>query len=154
MGQILNACNLGKINSCKLKLGNFVCPIASCNCTKFEGNQRWWVSEFAYMYHFYMELPLRKSSDKIFRNSSLKMIPSSPNPVYDIHNPLGLPLLTGLRLGPSHLNEHKFNHNFKICVKPLCTWSLEIVYITFSPHCNHYNNICSSLLNELKSLGT
>ena len=78
-----------------------------------------------------LDLTLHKSSYKVFRNSLLKMICPSPNPLYVIHNPLGLCLLTRLRLGLSHLNEHKFGHNFKNCVNPLCTCSLEIVYITF-----------------------
>ena len=101
-----------------------------------------------------LQLTLHKSSYKIFRNSLLKMICPSPNPVYDIHNPLGLRLLTRLRLGLSHLNEHKFNHSFKNCVNPLCTHSLEIEstshFSSIVP--NHYNNICSTLLNELISL--
>ena len=77
----------------------------------------------------------------------------SPNLVFDIHNPLALRLLTTLRLGLSHLNEHKFNHNFKNCVNPLCTCSLEIESKShFFLHCNHDNNIRSTLLNEFKSL--
>ena len=62
-----------------------------------------------------LDLTLCKSSYKIFRNYLLKMIHPSPNLVYDIHNPLGLCLLTRLRLGLSHLNEDKFYHNFKNC---------------------------------------
>ena len=81
------------------------------------------------------------------------MIRSSPNPVYDIYNPLDLRLLTRLRLGLSHLNEHKFNHNFRNCFNALCTCSLEIESTShFFLHCNHYNNIRSTLLNEFKSL--
>ena len=100
-----------------------------------------------------LDLTLCKSSYKIFRNSLLKMICPSPNPVYDIHNPLGFCLLTRLRLGLSHLNEHKFNHDFKNCVNPLCTCSLGIESTShFFLHCNHYNNILSTPLNELKSL--
>ena len=63
-----------------------------------------------------LDLTLHKSSYKIFRNSLLKMIRPSPNPVYDIHSPIGIHSLTRLRLGLSHLNEHRFNHNFKNCV--------------------------------------
>ena len=100
-----------------------------------------------------LDLTLCKSSYKIFRNSLLQMIHPSPNPVYDIHNPLGLCLLTRLRLGLNHLNKHKFNHNFKNCVNPLCTCSLETESTShFFLHCNHNNNIRSTLLNELKSL--
>ena len=70
---------------------------------------------------------------------------------FTIH--LGLRLLTRLRLRLSHLNEHKFSNNFKNCVNPLCTFSLEIESTShFLLHCSHYNNIRSTLLNELKSL--
>ena len=80
-------------------------------------------------------------------------MPFSQNLVYDIHNPLGLHLLAKLRVGLSHPNEHKFNHNFKNCVNPLCTSSLEIKSTShFFLHCIHCNNIYSTLLNELKSL--
>ena len=66
--------------------------------------------------------------------------------------PLGIEI-TRLRLRLSRLNEHKFNHNFKNCVNPLCTCSLEIESTSyFFLHCVHYNSICSVLLNELNSL--
>ena len=100
-----------------------------------------------------LDLTLRNFFYKVSRNYLLKMIRPLPNPVYGIHNPLGLRLLIRLRLGLSHLNEHKFNHNFKNCVNPLCTCSLEIESTShFFLHCDHYNNIRSTLLNELKSL--
>ena len=41
-----------------------------------------------------LDLTLHKSSYKVFKSSLLKMIRPSPNPVYGIHNPLGLRLLT------------------------------------------------------------
>ena len=47
--------------------------------------------------------------------SLLKIGRSSPNHIYKIHDPLGLKLLTRLRLGLSHLNEPRFNHNFHSC---------------------------------------
>ena len=34
------------------------------------------------------------------------------NPVYNIHDPIGLKFLTRLRVNFSHLREHKFRHNF------------------------------------------
>ena len=73
--------------------------------------------------------------------------------MYDIHNPLGLCLLIRLRLGLSHLNEYKFNHDFKNCVNPLCICSFEIESTShFFFQCNRYSNIRSTLLNEFKSL--
>ena len=49
---------MGTISSCKLKLGNFLYPIGSYNCAKFEGNCRYWVSG---LYHVYMEFPCCKN---------------------------------------------------------------------------------------------
>ena len=64
-----------------------------------------------------LERKIRQSSTLLtFRNSLLKIGRPVPKPVYNIHNPNGINLLTRLRLGLSHLNEHKFNHNFKDCV--------------------------------------
>ena len=60
------------------------------------------------------------------RNAFLKIDRPTPKPVYNIHDPNGLKLLTRLRLGLSHLNKHRFNYNFKECVNPLCSCSLEV----------------------------
>ena len=55
-------------------------------------------------------------------------------------------------MGLSHLNEHRFNHNFQNCINPLCTCSLEVESAShFFLHCLHYNDIRETLLNELKS---
>ena len=68
----------------------------------------------------------------IFRANLIKIIRAIPNSVFGIFNPLGLKLITRLRLGLSHLNEHRFNHNFNNCINPLCTYSLDIESIVFS----------------------
>ena len=49
-----------------------------------------------------------------------------PNNVYYCHNPKGIKLLTRLRLGLSHLREHKLEHNFKDYLIPLCLCGNEI----------------------------
>ena len=54
-----------------------------------------------------------------FRNALLKIGQPTPKPVYNIHDPNGLKLLTRLRLRLSHLNEHKSNQFQRIC-KILC----------------------------------
>ena len=73
--------------------------------------------------------------------------------IYRIHNPVGLKLLTRLRLGLSHLNEHRFNHNFQSCINPLCSCSLAIESTThFLLHCHHFSNICSTLLNSINEV--
>ena len=75
-----------------------------------------------------------------------------PKPVYNVHSPVALKLLTRLRLGLSHLNQHKFNLNFQDCLKSLCSCSLEVESVShFFLHSHYYLNIRSTLLNELQS---
>ena len=97
---------------------------------------------------------LRNSkSYNIFRNSLLNIGRPTPKPTFNIHNPLGLKLLTRLRLGLSHLNEHRFNHNFEDCINPLCSCSLEVESTThFFLHCHNFVNIRNTLLNKLNSI--
>ena len=88
-----------------------------------------------------------------FQNALIKSGKPIPKPIYNVHNPVGLKLLTRLRLGLSHLNQHKFNHNFQDCLNPLCSCSLEVESVShFFQHCYYYSNICSTLLNELQSI--
>ena len=67
---------------------------------------------------------------KVFENSSLKSINKfkvtilnfirpKENSVFDIHDTNGIKLLSRLRLNLSHLNEHKFRHNFNDKVDPM-----------------------------------
>ena len=64
-------------------------------------------------------------SHEVFKNSLLKFIRPSPNSLFNLSDSLGIKLLTRLRLGLSHLREHKFNHNFQDTINPLCSCSLE-----------------------------
>ena len=61
---------------------------------------------------------IRTSSFNIFRAYLIKVIRPIPNSIFGIFNPLELKLITRLWLGLSHLNEHKFNHNFNNCINP------------------------------------
>ena len=70
-----------------------------------------------------------------------------------IFDPIGLKLLTRLHLGLSHLNEHKFCHNFQDCLNPLCSCSLEIEDIKrYLLHCQHFSNHHCDLMNSVKSI--
>ena len=91
----------------------------------------------------------------MFRNYLLKIMQPVSNPVYSIQNCIALKLLTRLRLGLSHLNEHRFNHNFQDCINPLCMCSLEVESTAhFFLHCHHYHNIRAKLLNSLEVTDT
>ena len=73
--------------------------------------------------------------------------------VYKIHNPIGLKLLTRLRVGLSHFNELRFNHNFLSCMNTLRGCSLEVESTThFLLHCHHFSNIRSTLLNSINKV--
>ena len=54
----------------------------------------------------------RSGSCNIFRKSILNFIRPSASRVYNINHAVGIKLITRLRLGFSHLREHKFKHNF------------------------------------------
>ena len=67
-----------------------------------------------------LEHTLRNSiSYNIFKNSLLEIGRPMPKPTFNILNTLRLKQLTRLRLGLSHLNQHRFNHNFEDCINPL-----------------------------------
>ena len=62
-------------------------------------------------------------SFKVFKKRLLSFIRPMPNSIYNIHNPLGVKYLTRLRIGFSHLKEHKFKHNFQDSIDPMCCCS-------------------------------
>ena len=80
----------------------------------------------------------------IFKSRLLSLIHPSQSNVYNIFDPIGLKLLTRLQLGFSHLNEHKFRHNFQDCLNPLCLCSLETEdTIYYLLHCQYFfKNYC------------
>ena len=85
-----------------------------------------------------------------FRNHLVKIIRPVSNPVYNIHYNIGLKLLTRLRLGLSNLNEHRFNRNFRNCITPLISCSLNAVStVHLFLHCHHFHNIRAKLSNSL-----
>ena len=55
-----------------------------------------------------------------FKKKLLNFIRPCANSIFVIHNPLGIKLLARLRLGLSHLHEHKFRHCFQDTLNSLC----------------------------------
>ena len=77
----------------------------------------------------------------IFKNSILKFIRSSPSNVFNCNNYKGVRLITQLRVGMSHLREHKFKHNFQDCLNPICSCGLNIESTShFLLHCPTFND--------------
>ena len=54
-----------------------------------------------------------------FKKKILSLIRPSLHPVYRIHDPKGLAILTQFDIGLRKLNLHKFKHNFKETVYPM-----------------------------------
>ena len=57
-------------------------------------------------------------------------------------------LITRLRLGFSHLHDHKFRHNFQDTLNPICSCG-ETHYLL---HCPNYLNERMSLRNNLQNI--
>ena len=71
--------------------------------------------------------------------------------MYIIFDPIGLKFLTRLRLDFSHLNEHRFRHNFQDCLNPLCSCSLQTEDTThYLLHCHHFSQNRIDLINSVK----
>ena len=92
----------------------------------------------------------RNASLTVFKKNLLKAIPPISHSVYNTWNLKGLKLLTRLRLGLSHLNEHRFNHNFEGCTNPLSTCSLEVESTShLFLHCHYHDFIRHIMFNDL-----
>ena len=61
----------------------------------------------------------------MFHRKLLNFIRPLESDTYGIYDPLGVRLLSRLRLGFSHLRKHKFRHNFADTLKLLCSCSFE-----------------------------
>ena len=113
-------------------------------------------SFFPYVISEWNKLDIRirqYESFNMFRSALLKFIRPSPNSAFLIRDRSGLKLLTRLRLGLSHLREHKFNHNFRDTQNPLCPCSLETESVShFFLRCHSFNQIRMNLKTELHEI--
>ena len=85
---------------------------------------------------------------------TLKSIRPSSNAYFDCHNPIGITYIikyiTWIRLGLSHLREHKFKHSFQDTLSPICNCGNDLKSaVHFFLHCPLYSNEHRTLLNSL-----
>ena len=93
---------------------------------------------------------IKTESHNAFRHIFLKTIRPVPNSVFDACDPVGLKLLTRLRLGLSHLKEHKFKHGFDDTIDPFCLCNLEVESTShFFLRCINFNILRLDLMNKL-----
>ena len=86
-----------------------------------------------------LNLNIRNSASlNTFKKKLLNLTRSCAISIFDIHNLLGIKLLARLRLGLSHLHEHKFKHCFQDTLNPLCECDKDIEStMHFFPHCTN-----------------
>ena len=97
-----------------------------------------------------------KNSESIvtFKKRILSFIRPSANSTFNCHNPRGIKLLSRLRLGLSHLREHKFKHSFQDSLNPFCSCGKGEVESSshYLLHCSNYSEERLALLNTIKNL--
>ena len=89
----------------------------------------------------------------IFKKNILQFIRPSPNSIFNCHNPKGVKLLTRLRLGFSHLLDHKFKHSFQDSLNPICNCGTDAE--TTTHHFLHYPLISDErliLINNIRNI--
>ena len=97
-----------------------------------------------------------KNSESIvtFKKRILSFIRPSANSTFNCHNPRGIKLLSRLRLGLSHLREHKFKHSFQDSLNPFCSCGKGEVETSYHYllHRSNYSEERLALLNTIKIL--
>ena len=101
-----------------------------------------------------LDARLRKcDSFNVFKKEIVKFIPLSSNSFYNCHNPIGIKKITRIRLGLSHLREHKFKHSFQDSINRICNCGNDLESaIHFFLHCPLYSNECCTLVNSLSKI--
>ena len=101
-----------------------------------------------------LDLNIRNSeSSTSFKFNILKFIHPPKNIFFLSNNPKVIQLLTILRLGLSHLREHKFKHNFQDTFNPICNCCEDIESSChYLLHCSLYNNKILALLNDIQGV--
>ena len=114
--------------------------------------QRFQSSFFPYCLSKWNQLELQNSlTFSSFKHSLLRFIRPTASLIYNMQYSRGLKLLTRLRVGPSHLHEHKFCQNFNDTIDPISycrTNAIESVE-HFLLQCHNHTHYRSSLFDNL-----
>ena len=86
----------------------------------------------------------------LFKNSILKFIRPSSSNVFNCNNYKVIRLIARMRVGMSHLREHKFKHHFQYCLNPIFRCGLGIestsYFLLYFPSFNDERNTPSEHL--------
>ena len=77
------------------------------------------------------------------------------NSLFSIHNPVGVKLLTRLRLQLSHLTEHTFRHDFEDTISHMCSCNARIESNEhFLLRCHFYSSQRLELFDKLNKINS
>ena len=100
-----------------------------------------------------LDSKIQNLSSSAFKEHLIKGIRPPSKSVLNIHKLIGLKYVTGLRLGLSHLNERRFNHNFENSLSPKCICILKNEStLHFFLHGSYYIPIRKTLFEEVKTI--
>ena len=89
----------------------------------------------------------------MFKKNLLNFVRPRANSIINIHNPHGIKPLTRLRLGLSHLCDHRFRHCFQDTLNPLCDCGNDTETTThFFLHCPSFHNPRQIFLNNIRNI--
>ena len=83
-------------------------------------------TQFLQHWILFLYTPLFRDAKSIHIFKKTIVTEKRKTPFFSVYDPLGVKLLTRLRLQFSHLNEHKFRHDFGVTVSPMCGSNAEI----------------------------
>ena len=88
-----------------------------------------------------------------FKRAIFEFIRPKPSLTFNVQNNYGLVLITRLRVGFSHLREHKFRHGFFDTLDPFCSCRANAVETTehYLLQCSNFSNERLELFNSLKT---
>ena len=101
-----------------------------------------------------LDFSIRNSKSRTsFESKVLKFIRPSENSIFLCNNPKEIQLLIRLKLGLSHLRDHKFKHNFLETLNPICNCGEDIeTSCHYLLHCSLYTNERLALLNVIQGI--
>ena len=84
---------------------------------------------------------------------TVNFIRPSASRVYNISDTIDVKLIVRLRLGFSHLCEHKFKHSFRDTLNRLCSCSIEVESTShYFLRCHFVDTLRATLMNDLKNM--
>ena len=91
--------------------------------------------------------------NSFFRKKLLEFTRPIGNSIYRINNPIGIKLLNRLRVGFSHLQKHKFRHNFADTINLICACAIETECSkNFFLRCHNNISFKTTLMNKLRDI--